>query len=325
MAESYLTGSVGQDGDNVPKDVELVHRMLQLVPWHLGGPVGKLSPKIRNPVLTARAIKRFQRYNKLKPTHRIEPGDATEDVLVELLLDLGKIFDALEGRPDLTAPPGATRSPRKPVLKGEMTPIRREFLSKLLTLMPGRRFTKPAETPKSTKDGDKDAPKATGCGGLPGRIWRMVGVPGKSEHGAIILEIKLGGASTHASPSGHDPNWHALAPEIDRRFGSNCWVPFRPGLLPKPGDIYVQLYGEGERRGWFRHVGIVFSVRNGKWLTADAGQGTSGWDLAWNERPVDENGQSTNARGELRKLAGWCDIDELYSVIVSQDPLRYRI
>lgn len=74
-----LTGSVGAEGDNDERDVQLVRRLLD--DWltrEAGEPAGQpLSPDGSMEPRTLAAIQSFQAWSGLDPDGRIEPGDPT--------------------------------------------------------------------------------------------------------------------------------------------------------------------------------------------------------------------------------------------------------
>ena len=127
----------------------------------------------------------------------------------------------------------------------------------------------------------KKFPTFTTCGYLPAFIARQLGARGR------ILQ-----AGTN------------LLRDEGRTRGA--WVEWRPGRLPKPGDLYALV----NAAGGVVHVGVVVAADHTRWETADAGQGTR--ERQRTERVIRAFNSSMGALASgtsTKRVGGWIDID----------------
>ena len=106
-------------------------------------------------------------------------------------------------------------------------------------------------------------PKSTNCGALPG--WIALELNGKH-----VVKLPSGDTSI----TSYMTDWKGFTEKLERDKGlppESIWIPYKPGRLPQPGDIYP-LYNGSQ----FAHVGIIIDAQGRDWITADSGQGPDG-------------------------------------------------
>jgi peptidoglycan hydrolase-like protein with peptidoglycan-binding domain len=311
IPSSVLKGSVGFGGRNERTDVQLVQTLLNAVPTAKGGPFPALSQDGLCGPLTSGAIRQFQMRNQCSTDGRIDVAGKTERTLLALLEELGKLADLLGGAVGKGV--GAPIS-GGPTAAGPNSPVRRKYLQTARMLVPqsgltaGNKPTGLAEKP--------DAPKATGCGEFPGRVFANLPVLHPGQPGAFKINVPSIGICFLTSPV---PHWNRVAKAIDDKYSParKCWVPFTGANRPLPGDIYV-LWVHGKPEA-FQHVGVIFDATGSTWTTCDAGQG-NGWQSGIMKREFESSGVMTGEQGKKAQLAGWVDLDNLYAVAQSSFP-----
>lgn len=135
VATSIISGSVGRGGLNRRPDVELVQRLLNLVPFPKGGPTPLLATDSLCGPKTCAAISRFQLTQLKAADGRIDPGYRTMQTLLALLSQLGLLQQVLpgygSGLPGTGPNPGTTPLPTVPGATGlpaGLSPLRTEIV-----------------------------------------------------------------------------------------------------------------------------------------------------------------------------------------------------
>jgi hypothetical protein len=206
--------------------------------------------------------------------------------------------------------------------KSEDTSIRAAAMKLLAQNLPPLGAYDPPDNfvEKTKRKGEKvnaDGNRATGCGGLVGRYYEELErlgwpipktrvtktfqwtPPGKSEKVTATETLYLTGVTF-----GHVE----VVEEIQRGRQKPIYIKFKdhPSRRPLPGDVYI-INAKGIRR----HEGVIVDASTNEWITADGGQGNSGFDVGYSKKRFDPaTGEITGAR-EPGFVAGWIDLEEL--------------
>lgn len=299
---NIIRRSVGFGGANQPADVQIVQKLINAVPLARGGPSPALAVDGLCGPLTCGAITRFQTRNIGSADGRIDPGQRTQEALLALLEALGLLAALLSG-----ASGSAPAQPSSPA--GPRSPIRLRFMDICRQILP----------PYGTlTGGQKSGPKGTGCGEFPGRVFVRVPVIPPSMPGAF--KVKLGGQNCFLTTP--MTAWEQFAKAVDQQYApARTWVPFG-GNRPLPGDIYI--LGKYENPGQFQHVGVIASTDGKQWMTADGGQGGTGWQSGFVKREFHSDGRIDGEFGNKARLRGWVDLDALFAVAISAFPANLQ-
>lgn len=300
VPSSVLKGSVGFGGKNQRPDVQLVQSMLNAVPADRGGAAPALAVDGLCGARTSGAIKRFQATNQCYADGRIDVAGRTEQALLGLLDQLGKLTALLGG---MVTPPQA---PTTPNVAGPNSPVRRKYVQTARSLVP----------PTGLSSGGSGPAGATGCGEMPGRIFTRLPVIPPGKPGAFRVQVPKAGTMYLTSPTTW---WEELAQAVDQQYSlvKRCWVPFAGGNRPLPGDIY--LLSQYDKPAQFQHVGVILDASGSEWSTCDGGQG-NGWQSGAVKRQFQPDGVITGEFGNKARLKGWVDLDNLYAVAQASFP-----
>lgn len=301
VPSSVLKGSVGFGGRNQAPDVRLVQSMLNAVPQNRGGAFPPLAVDGLCGVMTNGAIKHFQSTNQCQADARIDAAAKTEQTLLTLLDQLGKLAAILGGA--FVAPPAA---PSAPAVAGPNSPVRRKYIETARSLVPPVGLTTGGSGPKG----------ATGCGEFPGRVFTKLPVIPPGQPGAFKVHVQGAGNLYLTTPTTW---WEQLAQSVDKQYApaKKCWVPFAGGNRPLPGDVY--LLSQYDKPGQFQHVGVILDASGSEWSTCDGGQG-NGWQSGMVKRQFQPDGVITGEFGNKARLKGWVDLDNLYAVAQASFP-----
>jgi len=301
VPSSVLKGSVGFGGRNQAPDVRLVQSMLNAVPQNRGGAFPPLAVDGLCGVMTNGAIKHFQSTNQCYADARIDAAAKTEQTLLTLLDQLGKLAAILGGT--FVVPPAA---PTGPTVAGPNSPVRRKYVETARSLVPPGGLTSGGSGPKG----------ATGCGEFPGRVFTKLPVIPPGQPGAFKVHVQGAGNLYLTTPTTW---WEQLAQSVDKQYSpaKKCWVPFVGGNRPLPGDVY--LLSQYDKPGQFQHVGVILDASGSEWSTCDGGQG-NGWQSGMVKRQFQPDGVITGEFGNKARLKGWVDLDNLYAVAQASFP-----
>lgn len=101
-----------------------------------------------------------------------------------------------------------------------------------------------------------------------------------------------------------------------KRVGA--WVPYKKGLLPRPGDLYLI----GQWPDEIQHMGVVLRAGPSSWLTADYG-GVN--ELGQQSSGIGERAFDGTRLGKLRRrVQGWIDIDLIPKTAAARLPAGKR-
>lgn len=164
--------------------------------------------------------------------------------------------------------------------------------------------------------------RATGCGGLPGKLFEeleKLGWPIPKDQFDAYDPRYMGRPKTSEELKKNDKmqlvgfgfGYKFMVQEIERsrkRVGQ-IYIDFskKGKRHPLPGDIYVIAVA---KTGIIRHVGVVMECDGSRMITADGGQGASGFDLWINEKSYDAKSYITGGK-EQGILDGWVDLEAL--------------
>lgn len=127
--------------------------------------------------------------------------------------------------------------------------------------------------------------------------------------------------------------WYKYARKIDRERSPSVstWVPFAPGKIPKPGDIYqlTALQDKGKiKKGMTQHIGIIESASASMLNTIDGGQkaeeGQPSYACKRLKRAIASNGVTDGEYGSKAKLLGWVDMHRLAAAVPEVIPHEYQ-
>lgn len=128
VAISVIEASVGRGGANRRPDVEIIQRLLNLVPFSSGGPNPLLTVDSLCGPKTCTAISRFQLAQFKQADGRIDPGYRTLEALITLLERLGLLHHGLPGQ-NGTGPAPGIPVPGLPLpAPPAVSPLREEIL-----------------------------------------------------------------------------------------------------------------------------------------------------------------------------------------------------
>lgn len=300
IPSSVLKGSVGFGGRNERNDVQLVQTLLNAVPAAKGGAFPALTQDGLCGPMTSGAIRQFQTRNQCYADGRIDVAGKTEQTLLALLDQLGKLAGLLGSGG------GATPAPVLPAVTGPNSPVRRRYVQTARSLVPASGLTQGGPAPAV----EPGKPKPTGCGEFPGRVFAKLPVIPPGQPGAFKVQVAGAGTMYLTTPTTW---WEQLAQSVDKQYqpARNCWVPFTGGNRPMPGDVY--LLAQYDKPGQFQHVGVIIDASGSEWTTCDGGQG-GGWQSGLVKRQFEPDGVITGEFGNKARLKGWVDLDNLYAV-----------
>lgn len=165
---------------------------------------------------------------------------------------------------------------------GALSPNRAKVFAALARVVPSAygdaRFAELA--PDYKPDDERVAQGFTTCAYLPAYVGKAIGVA--TRYGTEALRT------------------------VGRAHGA--WVEPGGNRRPRPGDLYATQDGSGA----IVHVGIIVKADGTTWQTADAGQGTrgTGQRADYVTRTFDPQTLTlTGPTGQVRRLAGWYDVD----------------
>lgn len=124
----------------------------------------------------------------------------------------------------------------------------------------------------------------TTCGALPCAVGRALGDP------AGITKCGVPGVETEGR-------------------ARRAWIAWKPGLRPKPGDVYLTAYPDSDD---IAHTGFAYAWEDDILVTADAGQGPKTSPRADFVRRRYDAQKGTLTRldnGQVRRVVGWIDLD----------------
>jgi hypothetical protein len=222
----------------------------------------------------------------------------------------------------LTAPAGAAPVGPKS--------IRDEVRALIDANMPKSGIVEPPNWLESKAGRKMDATKATGCGGMPATLIRLLGADRfikdtatisyqetvnvidpdtKKPTGATKVEKKTKTLKVTDFMTG----WKEYALALEKKPGvakGTYWTSFKEDTSksPKPGDFLVT----HDEKGYFAHICAVYEVNGDNWRTADGGQG-EGFAIGMFDKTVERGtriikGQYKNL---IRYVDGWVDIESL--------------
>lgn len=127
VATSIISASVGRGGVNLRSDVEIIQRLLNLVPLASGGPTPLLGVDSLCGPKTCAAISRFQTVHFGQADGRVDPGYRTLEILLALLEKLSLLSQAFPRQNGGVPAPGVPL-PGIPAPQPPVSSLRAEIL-----------------------------------------------------------------------------------------------------------------------------------------------------------------------------------------------------
>jgi len=243
---------------------------------------------------------------------------------------------------------GSLFDPKTPALKGcdfewdKITPpassavvstaksIRDEVRALLDANMPKSGIVEPPNWLESKAGRKMDATKATGCGGMPATLIRLLGANRFIKDTATITyqetvniidpETKKPTGQTKKETktktlrvTDYMTGWKEYTLALEKKPGvakGTYWTSFKDDTSknPKPGDFVVT----NDEKGYFAHICAVYEVNGDNWRTADGGQG-EGFAIGMFDKTVDRSSRVIKGqyKNMIRYVDGWVDIESL--------------
>jgi hypothetical protein len=208
--------------------------------------------------------------------------------------------------------------------------IRDEVRTLLDANMPKSGIVEPANWLESKVGRKMDATKATGCGGMPATVIRLLGADRFLKDTATIKyqetvnvidpdtkkptgETKKVWKTNTLKVTDFMTGWKEYALELEKKGGlpkGTYWTSFKDDTSknPKPGDILIAK----DEKGYFAHVCVVYEVNGDNWRTADGGQG-EGYAIGMFDKVVDRSSHAIKGQYKnlIRRVDGWVDLESL--------------